>query len=99
MWRSSKEAVSADRSRSERGLGPFTGGQLTVIILGITLAIAFPIGAWSVTGSNVFVADATSGKTAKVDANGNVLSKVSGTVNAVTRPADYSSAGAPLRWL
>jgi hypothetical protein len=71
-------------------LGPFTGGQLTVIILGITLAIAFPIGAWAVTGSNVFVTDATSGKTAKVDATGHVLSKVSGAVVAVTRPADYS---------
>jgi len=64
-------------------LGPFTGSQLTVIILGVTLAIAFPIGAWAVTGSNVFVTDATSGKTAKVDATGHVLSKVSGTVAVV----------------
>ena len=70
------------RRRTGRGWGPFSGGQLTAIILGITLAIAYPVGAWAVSGSNVFVTDSISGKTARVDRLGNqkvaISDKVSG---------------------
>ena len=34
-----------DARSSRRGRGPFTGGQLTAIILGALLAISFPVGA------------------------------------------------------
>ena len=42
-------------------LGPFTGRQLTTIIVTLIVVVLFPLGAWAVTGSNVFVTDATSG--------------------------------------
>src|SRR5438067_12976032 len=64
-------------------LGPFTGRQLTTIIVTLIVVVLFPLGAWAVTGSNVFVTDATSGAHAKVDSNGNLQTKVSsGSVNA-----------------
>jgi hypothetical protein len=60
-------------TRERRGWGPFSGGQLTAIILGLAFAVAVPVGAHAaVAGSNVFVTDDTSGKHAKVDASGNV---------------------------
>ena len=60
------------RPRRERGWGPFSGGQLTIIIVTFAVLLLFPIGAWAVTGSNVFVTDSTSGAHAKVDAKQNV---------------------------
>jgi hypothetical protein len=62
-------------SERRRGLGPFTGRQLTTIICVLTVAIVAPIGAWAVTGSNVFVTDPISGAQAKVDSAGAVQSK------------------------
>src|SRR3954468_11693229 len=59
-------------------LGPFTGRQLTTVIVAIVVMVMLPVGAMAVTGSNVFVTDATSGARAKVDTAGNVQSKVSG---------------------
>lgn len=63
---------TANPTRPQRGLGPFTGGQLTVLVLAITAAIAFPIGASAVTGTTAFVTDHASGATAKVDASGHL---------------------------
>ncbi len=60
----------------KRGLGPFTGGQLTVIIVAVVVAVLVPVGAWAVTGSNSFVTDFTSGVHAKVDAKQNVATAV-----------------------
>jgi hypothetical protein len=58
------------RSR-RRGLGPFTGGQLTAIVITFVVVIGFPVGAFAVvSGSNSFVTDATSGKQAKVNSLG-----------------------------
>ena len=56
--------------RQSRGLGPFSGGQLTVIIVTFALLLLFPIGAWAVSGSNVFVTDAASGQHASVNTTG-----------------------------
>ena len=42
-----------------RGWGPFTGGQLTAIVITLAIVIGFPVAAFAVTGSNVFVTDAT----------------------------------------
>jgi hypothetical protein len=47
-------------------LGPFSGGQLTIIIVTFAVLLLFPIGAWAVSGSSVFVTDANSGAHAAV---------------------------------
>jgi hypothetical protein len=60
------------RRRQGRGLGPFTSGHLTIIVVALVIAVAFPFAAFAVTGSNVFVTDATSGTRAAVD-SGNHL--------------------------
>jgi hypothetical protein len=67
-------------SRSGRGWGPFSGAQLTTMVCVIVAAVAFPVAASAVSGSNVFVTDATSGKTAKVSTAGAVT--VAGTVGS-----------------
>jgi flagellar basal body-associated protein FliL len=66
------EAVAGKRrSRDGRGLGPFSGAQLTVIIVAIAVMILLPVGAFAVvSGSNVFVTDAVTGKQQKVNAAG-----------------------------
>jgi hypothetical protein len=55
---------------SHKTLGPFTGKQLTVIICTLMVLLLFPVGAWAVSGSNVFVTDASSGARGRVDAKG-----------------------------
>ena len=74
--------------RDGRGLGPFTSGHLTIIVVTVLVVVAFPFAAFAVTGSNVFVTDATSGTRAKVDSTGHVVVgdgsgslTVDGTVN------------------
>src|SRR5712691_4185802 len=84
----STEGKSPKRRREGRGLGPFTSGHLTIIIVTLVIVVAFPLAAFAVTGSNVFVTDATSGTHAKVDSGGHLLVgdgsgplTVDGTVN------------------
>jgi hypothetical protein len=55
------------KEKRGRGLGPFSGAQLTVIIVVFAVLLLAPIGAWAVSGSNVFVTDAGSGARAQVD--------------------------------
>jgi len=87
------ELSEGSESRGRRGWGPFTGGQLTAIILGITLAVAFPLGAWAVTGSNVFVADSVSGKTASVNALRQLSVNAAGVVTANPAPPSAMYVG------
>jgi hypothetical protein len=61
-----------------RGLGPFTGAQLTVIIVVFALVLLAPIGAWAVSGSNVFITDPGSGQRAFVSGAGQVNVTASG---------------------
>jgi len=63
------ENTPTKRRRQGRGLGPFTSGHLTVIVVTLVIVVAFPFAAFAVTGNNVFVTDATSGNHAGV-ANG-----------------------------
>ena len=56
--------------RSGRGWGPFSGGQLTIIVVTFAILLLFPIGAWAVSGSSVFVTDAGTGQHATVNAAG-----------------------------
>src|SRR6478609_2927075 len=65
---------------------PFSGRQLTTIIVAIVLVVGLPVGAHAVAGSSVFVADSTSGNKAKVDGNGSLQTKVSGGVIANRAP-------------
>ncbi len=81
-----------DKTERGRGWGPFSGGQLTAIILGITIAIAFPVGAWAVSFTNVAITDPGGVNRAKVDTTGKLAVgdgsgslTVDGTVN--DRPA------------
>ncbi len=57
-----------------RGWGPFSGAQLTIIIVAIAVMVLLPVGAFAVvSGTNSFVTDPGTGKQAKVTANGEVL--------------------------
>jgi hypothetical protein len=91
------EAGERSRRREKRGLGPFTGGQLTAIIVTFAVLLLIPIGAWAVTGSNVFVTDASTGSTAKVDASGSLQTRVKGSVplSAPTASAIHSPLLSP----
>jgi hypothetical protein len=76
------DRTDAGAPRAKRGFGPFTGGQLTLIIVAIVVAVAFPVGAWAVSGSSVFVTDQTTGKTAAVNSSHQL--SVTGTVTMPT---------------
>jgi hypothetical protein len=49
--------------------GPFSGRQLTTIVLGIVAAVAFPVGAFAA-GSAVTITDPVNNNQAKVDSLG-----------------------------
>jgi hypothetical protein len=68
----------------KRGMGPFTGGQLTTMVCVIVVAVAFPMGAWAVSGSNTFITDAQSGARATVSKSGALT--VAGTVITSAAP-------------
>jgi len=79
----STETVSGhpDGRRRQRGLGPFTSGHLTAIIVAVVLVVGFPVATFAITGSNVFVTDHSTGATAKVDAAGQLQTHPNGTQN------------------
>jgi len=70
--------ATADRPAAARGWGPFTGRQLTTIVCIGIVTVLFPVTAFAVSGSPVFVVDAHTHKSAAVDASGNVQTKVNG---------------------
>jgi hypothetical protein len=76
--------------REGRGLGPFSSGHLTIIVVVLIVAVAFPFAAFAVTGSNVFVTDATSGAHAKVNTSGQLETHQNGSVtvggSVIARP-------------
>lgn len=79
MTQTDRSQLSATR----RGWGPFSGAQLTIIIVAVILMILLPVGAFAVaSGSNSFVTDATTGKHATVNANGQLATTVNGVVAA-----------------
>ena len=53
--------MEQELARAPKTWGPFTGRQLTTIICVVFVTVMFPVGAWAVAGSNVFVTDAVSG--------------------------------------
>jgi hypothetical protein len=50
----SLEGKAAKRRREGRGLGPFSSGHLTIVIVTVVIVVAFPFAAFAVTGNNVF---------------------------------------------
>jgi hypothetical protein len=76
--------------RNGRGLGPFTSGHLTIIVVTVLIVVAFPFAAFAVTGSNVFVTDATSGVRAKVDSKQNLQSAIHDATSGVGAKVDAS---------
>jgi hypothetical protein len=85
--------ISTRRRRQGRGLGPFTSGHLTIIVVALVIAVAFPFAAFAVTGSNVFVTDATSGARAKVDSLGELQTKANATTVELKSGNAISLAG------
>jgi hypothetical protein len=89
--RESREAATgSDGHRSGRGLGPFTSGHLTIIVVAFVVVVAFPFAAGAVTGNNSFITDFTSGAHAKVDAAGNLGATVNGATSG--KKADVTQA-------
>ncbi len=70
------------RPTSEAGAprtwGPFNGRQLTTIICVGVVTVLFPVTAFAVSGSPVFLLDPHTRKSAAVDLSGNVQTKVNG---------------------
>jgi hypothetical protein len=75
---------------ARRGLGPFTGAQLTVIIVVFAVLLLAPIGAWAVSTSSVSVTDAGSGQHATVSASGQLKLTRAGAKGAFTGAAMIS---------
>ena len=80
------------RRREGRGLGPFSSGHLTIIVVTLVIVVAFPFAAFAVTGSNVFVTDAVSGTRAKVNSSGQMAIVVNGSVTATQTPPSLAYA-------
>jgi hypothetical protein len=83
--------MSEKSLRARRGLGPFSGAQLTVIIVVFAVLLLAPIGAWAVSGSNVFVTDAGSGQRAFVSGSGQVNVTRAGAKSFFTHVSDPST--------
>jgi hypothetical protein len=86
---------------ARRGLGPFTGGQLTVIIVVAIVALAAPVGAYAaVSGSNAFVTDHSSGVHASASATAGLATSDSPALGGMEltisgTPPDTSCAFTP----
>ena len=74
--------VAAGGRSARRGWGPFSGAQLTVIIVAIAVMVMLPVGAFAVSGTNSFITDAVSGKQASVNTSG-ALSVAPAATNVV----------------
>jgi hypothetical protein len=88
-----------DGERDERDVrrwGPFSGGQLTTIIVAVVIMALFPVGAWAVVNSNVAITDPGGVNRAKVDVKGNLNSAihdaVSGTASKVDAKGNINTA-------
>src|SRR5689334_11303330 len=69
--------------------GPFTGRQLTTIICVAIVTVLFPVTAWGIAGSSVFVTDPHTKAHASINKAGQLA--VNGTVNTVAPGASYNS--------
>jgi hypothetical protein len=66
--------VREKRRGERRGFGPFTGAQVTVIVVTFAVLLLFPVGAWAAfTVSHVTITDNGGVNTANVDAGHHLL--------------------------
>lgn len=83
----------ARRRAMRRGWGPFSGGQLTVIVVTVAVLLLLPVGAWAAyTVSHVTITDNAGVNTANVDAGHHLL--VGDGVGSLT--VDGTVSGRPL---
>jgi hypothetical protein len=81
--------------KSARGWGPFTGGQLTVMVCVIAVVALFPVGAWALSFSNVAITDPGGVHQARVSATGS-LSVTGSVTGSDALPTDlYQRAAFP----
>jgi hypothetical protein len=87
---------SARRRREVKGWGPFSGGQLTIIIVAIAVMMLFPVGAWALSFTNVAIIDPGGVNRAKVTSTGQLETHpngpltVTGAVTATQTPPNAS---------
>jgi hypothetical protein len=81
----------AKRARRGRGLGPFSGGQLTIIIVTFAVLLLFPIGAWALSFSNVAITDPGGVNQAKVDSGKNLHTAIAGAAGLNVAAVDAKS--------
>jgi hypothetical protein len=65
-----------DFTAKARGLGPFTGRQLTIIFCVVVVMVMLPAGAFAIAGTNSFITDHSTGKQAQVTAAGQLKAAV-----------------------
>src|SRR5439155_19085005 len=79
------------RRRAGRGWGPFSGGQLTMIVIAVVVTVGLPVGAFAVVQtSKVAVTDSATGKTAAVNAKRQLSVAATGLVTATPTPPNSS---------
>lgn len=88
MWR--KTETNAGDERRKRGWGPFSGGQLTIIIVTLAVLMLFPVGAWALSFTNVAIIDPGGVNRAKVNASGQLSVAATGSVTATPTPPNSS---------
>jgi hypothetical protein len=83
------------RRRGGRGWGPFSGGQLTVIVVAVVVMMLFPVGAWAAYSvSHVTITDNTGARVANVDTKSNLDTATRDAVSGVA--AKVNSLGQQL---
>ncbi len=91
-----KRDVATDggrRRREGRGIGPFTSGHLTAIVITVVVVVGFPFAAGAVTGSNTFITDFTSGAHAGVDAKQDLNTAIHDPVSGKAASVNFASGG------
>jgi hypothetical protein len=83
------DGTSAGGAARAKTWGPFTGRQLTTIICVAIVTVLFPVTAWGITGSSVFVTDPHTKAHASINQAGQLA--VNGTFNTVAPGASYNS--------
>lgn len=80
--------------RHRRGLGPFTGGQLTVLLVAAMLVVGLPVGAYAaVSGQSVFITDHATGAHAQVAASGQLETFAVPPANGFYTDAEQDGTG------
>lgn len=94
MWRTRRTQATEDAvigGRRGRGFGPFSGGQLTIIIVTFAGLLLLPVGAWALSFTNVSIIDPGGVNRAKVNAAGQLSTDALVTGSVTARPSAAGS--------